>query len=55
MQCQEKTRLFFHLGKVLGYTIIVTENIKDSTENIDFLPNWSKVQLDSVWRAYQVI
>jgi len=42
-------------GKVLGYTIIVAENIKETTENVDFLSTWSKVQSYSVWPPYQVI
>ncbi len=50
----QKTYIFFYLGKVLGYTIIATENIKDSTESTDLLPTWSTVQAYSVWPAYQV-
>jgi hypothetical protein len=41
-------------GKVLGYTIIVTEDYTKNTEGDAFLPGWRDVQKFSVWPPYQV-
>ncbi len=42
------------VGRVLGYTIIVTEDYTKNTEGDAFLPGWRDVQKFSVWPPYQV-
>jgi cadherin 5 type 2 (VE-cadherin) len=42
-------------GKVLGYSVLVTEDLTKHTEGEPFLPSWRDVQKFSVWPPYQVI
>ena len=54
MSFLSNSKNIFITGKVLGYTIIVTEDYTKNTEGDAFLPGWRDVQKFSVWPPYQV-